>query len=175
MTQPLYESTVMIRRLTPGDAEAFSALRNEALLAVPLAFASSPDDDFASTLDELRDHLDRAPDSVIFGAFVDDALVGTAGFLRDRHLKAAHKAHLWGMYVAPAARRQGLAAALVETVIKHARGVSGVAWLQLGVSATVPDAQRVYERAGFTVWGTEPAALRHDGVEADQYHMIRAL
>lgn len=165
----------MIRQLTPDDAEAFAAIRNEALLAAPLAFGSSPEDDFAANIEELRDHMNRAPASVFFGACADGQLVGTAGFLRARHRKASHKAHLWGMYVTPEQRRRGLAAALVQAVIDHARTVEGIEWVQLEVSSSADPARRLYESVGFLRWGTEPAALKHAGEVADNHHMALAL
>ena len=32
-------------------------------------------------------------------------------------------------------------------------------------------ARRLYERAGFEIWGTEPEALRHDGQSVAEHHM----
>ena len=95
----------MIRPLREEDAEVYLALRREALLDSPLAFASSPEDDFATSVETVREHLRQAPDSVILGAFRPD-VVGSAGLYRDRHVKSSHKAHLWGMYVKPGHRRR---------------------------------------------------------------------
>ena len=161
----------MIRILTPDDAAEFWTLRLEALHDAPLSFGAEPGKDFANSVEEVRGHLNRAPDSVTFGAFVDGVLVGTAGCLRGNRAKTAHKVHLWGMYVAPEHRRAGLAHQLVDAVIAHARALDGVAWIELGVSSTAPGAQRLYEGAGFRVWGTEPDALRHDGGSGDQHFM----
>jgi RimJ/RimL family protein N-acetyltransferase len=36
-------------------------------------------------------------------------------------------------------------------------------------------AQRLYERAGFCIWGTEPDALSHDGQWVVEYHMALRL
>jgi RimJ/RimL family protein N-acetyltransferase len=101
--------------------------------------------------------------------------VGTVGVFRDRHVKAAHKAHLWGMYVAPHQRRQGIAADLLQAALRHARTLPGVAYVYLSVSTAAPAAQRLYERAGFRVWGTEPDALRHAGQTAAEHHMTLRL
>ena len=59
----------MIRKLRDDDAEAYIELRREALLEAPLAFASSPADDFAFSPDAVREQLRHAPESVIIGAF----------------------------------------------------------------------------------------------------------
>lgn len=163
----------MIRQLGGEDAEAYVVLRREALLEAPLAFASSPGDDFAATAEGVREHLRRAPEAVIFGAFVPE-LAGSAGIFRDRHLKAAHKAHLWGMYVTPAWRNRGIGAKLLEAAIAHAR-VLEVEWLHLGVSDATDAAKRLYERIGFETWGVEPDALRAGGVSAREYRMALRL
>lgn len=160
----------MIRELRDTDADAYAELRRAALREAPLAFTASPADDLASSPDAVREQLRRAPDSVILGAFAPH-LVGAVGLYRDPHLKAAHKAHLWGMYVAPGQRRRGIATALLGAALRHARSLPGVSWVHLGVSAAAPDARRLYERAGFRVWGTEPDALRHEGRAVVEHHM----
>ena len=159
-----------IRLLTPEDAEEYAALRRESLLDSPLAFTSSPEDDRASSAADVREMLSRGPNSVILGAFYD-RLVGFVGMYRDRHLKRAHKMYIWGMYVTPAHRGSGLALQLIEAAVAHARTVPGIACIDLSVNSTAPGAQRVYERAGFRVWGSEPDALRHGGEITLEHHM----
>jgi len=97
------------------------------------------------------------------------------GLMRDRHVKASHKAHVWGMYVAPSHRGQGVGAGLLQAALQHARTLTGVAWVHLAVTSAAPQAQRLYERAGFEVWGTEPEALRHEGRAVVEYHMALSL
>ena len=117
---------------------------------------------------------DNAPESIILGAF-GPALVGTVGMHRERHTKKSHKVHLWGMYVAPDHRRQGVGSELLRAALDHARRLPDVRWVQLSVSSAAPAAQRLYERTGFQIWGTEPDALRHDGRAAVEHHMALRL
>ena len=79
------------------------------------------------------------------------------------------------MHVLPEHRRQGIAARLLAAAIEHARLLPGVGTVRLSVSSTAPGAQRLYERAGFRVWGTEPDSLHHQGQSATEYHMILRL
>ena len=164
----------MIRELRDGDVETFVELRREALLDSPLAFVASPDDDVFSAPGTVREQLRGAPESVIIGAF-RPRLVGAVGLHRDRLLKSAHKAHLWGLYVTPSHRRQGVASELRDAVLRHAAGIPGVSWVHLKVSAATPAAQRLYERAGFRVWGIEPAGARYNGQTVADYHMALSL
>lgn len=153
----------LIRPLTHADLGAYAALRRQSLLEVPLAFAASPETDVAA-------QIGVPPDWMLFGAFAPE-LAGAVGLMRGRHPKAAHKLHLWGMYVAPSHRRRGLAAKLLEAAIAHARSMPGVAWIQLGVTDAAGDARRLYERMGFISWGSEPDALRFEGRSVAQEHM----
>jgi len=164
----------MIRKLQNDDAQAYVELRREALLESPLAFASSPDDDIFSTPEAVREQLRRVPETVIIGAF-RPRLVGAVGLYRDRLLKSSHKAHLWGMYVTPNHRRQGVASELLDAVLRHAATLPGVSWVHLKVSSAAPGAQRLYGRAGFRVWGAEPAGACYEGQMVTDYHMAVCL
>lgn len=161
----------MIRTLTEEDIDAFITLRQRALRECPLAFAASADNDFASSPETLRTQIARAPDWMIFGAFEGAALAGSVGVIRPHHSKSAHCLDLWGMYVAPEHRGRGVGAQLLDAAIAHARGMNGVAWIKLGVTAAAEDARRLYERAGFTIWGTQPDSLRYEGHAVDQHYM----
>ena len=163
-------SGVTIRLINDADAEAYAALRRESLLDAPLAFTSSPEDDAASSATGVREMLSHGVDAVIIGAFAPQ-LVGMVGMYRDRHLKRAHKMHVWGVYVTPSHRGSGLALAMMQAAIAHARSVPGIACLDLSVNSTAPAAQRMYERAGFRMWGCEPDALRYGGKITQERHM----
>lgn len=164
----------MIRLLDEHDADAYFELRRQALVEAPLSFASSLTDDIASSRQAVCDLLRQVPESVIIGAFFEN-LVGVVGLYRDRHLKSSHKAHLWGMYVIPNYRGQGVATELLDAALRHASLLAGVSWVHLSVTSAVPAARRIYERAGFHVWGTEPEALRHNGSTVVDYHMALRL
>ncbi len=163
-----------LRALNPPDAAALYRLRREALLETPDAFLASPEDDIASSPEAIAPLLARAPESVVFGAF-DPKLVGFIGFYRDTHVKAAHKAHIWGTYVRAASRGKGLGAQLLQTALAHARGLDGITTAYLAVSETASAARALYERAGFTVWAFDPYALSIGGKMIGDHHMLLSL
>ncbi len=165
---------VRICLLHTGDAEAFFALRRAALLDAPLAFGASPEDDIATSVEAVRELLQRGAENAVYGACAPD-LVGAVGIFREQHRKAAHKAHIWGMYVAPPQRRRGVADALLDAALAHARSLSGVDWVHLSVTSSAPAARRLYERAGFQLWGSEADSLRHAGQRADEHHLALRL
>ncbi len=160
-----------VRLLTPADAEAFVTLRRQALLEEPLAFSASPEDDRALDPGAVRAMLASPGKSAIFGAFAPQ-MIGAVGIYQDAQRKGSHKAHVWGMYVAPAHRRAGAGLALLQAAIAHARALPGVRQVQLSVSEATPAAQRLYERCGFVTWGREEAALCHEGRTFAEHHMV---
>jgi RimJ/RimL family protein N-acetyltransferase len=165
---------MQIRQLTPEDAEAYFEHRRRALASEPLSFLSSPEDDRASSVAVVHELLDRGPDSVIYGAF-EEGLVGSVGIFREPKMKAAHRGHIWGLYVVPERRRQGVARELLDTAVDHARTQLGMAQINLGVTDVAPAALALYESAGFRRWGTEPAYLRVDGRSVDAHHLVLTL
>ena len=160
-----------IRLLHPEDAEAVAALRREMLLDTPTAFLASPESDSGSDVETVRERLGSGAGNSIVGALAPD-LVGSVGVLHaPRHPKGAHHAHIWGMYVQPGHRGRGFGKLLLEAAIAHARTLTGVTQLNLGVSASTPGARALYESVGFVVWGTEPRAMRVDGEYHDEVFM----
>ena len=167
---------IVVKRLLRPDAEALFRLRRQGLIEEPFAFLSSPEDDLASSPDAVRDQLSSwSSFSAVFGAFSDEILVGMVGLTRDRPVKAAHRACIWGVFVKAEFRRQGVGKQLLEASLNYARELDGVETVYLSVSEKTPEAKQLYESAGFEVWGFEPDCIRHAGESAREYHLSRAL
>jgi len=160
-----------VRRLAPEDTEAFRALRLEGLAESPAAFGSSPDVASEHDLDLIRSRLTPDRDDAAFGAFTGGKLVGVLGLHRPTHPKGRHRGQVWGMYVDPAHRRKGHGRTLVAALVDYARGLDGLAWLDLGVGVENAAARTLYASFGFTEWGIERDALRVDGARVDEAHM----
>ena len=94
-------------------------------------------------------------------AWLDDVPVGLA-----RGAVHGDEHHLVGMWVSPAARGHGVAAALVQSVVDWARTV-GAPRLFLWVVGDNASAQALYRRAGFAPTGrTQPLPTRPWQTEA---------
>ncbi|HEY5797039.1 MAG TPA: GNAT family N-acetyltransferase [Bosea sp. (in: a-proteobacteria)] len=159
-------TTATIRPLTAEDAPAYRALRLSALADTPAAFGASHREEAAQPLDWFTARITPLPPSRVYGVFNGNALIGIAGFLAYGGEKKRHIGLLWGVYVAPAGRGSGIAAALVGAVIAHAR--EHVLVLHADVGVDNQPAQRLYERLGFGSYGIQPKALRIDGVFHDE-------
>src|SRR5215472_15172115 len=102
---------------------------------------------------------ERLQTTTVFGGWLNNSpLVGVAGLAVYDTPKLRHKGVLWGMYVRPEARGTGLAAALVQQVVAHARTL--VEQVCLTVIASNVAARRLYNAAGFEEYGLERRGLK---------------
>jgi len=167
-------SRVSIRRLGPEDAEAFRALRLRALQVSPEAFAASHEEDALLSVEVMRGWLEG--DSLrVVGAFEDAQLVGILGLKREHRAKLAHKAVVWGMFVAPEVRSRGVGRRLLSALIEEARTMDGVRSLLLAVAVGNGPAHALYRSAGFRTYGVEPHALKLGERFVDEELMVLAL
>lgn len=162
--------TLVVRQLRPDDPEPFRAIRLEALRLHPEAFGASFEEEAAHPLSFFEQRLTT---NVIFGGYLDETLMGIAGFMPETSRKRAHKAHLWGMYVRQAARRTGLARLLVDAVLDHAQHRAEL--IQLSVVSDNVGAQRLYSAAGFQPYGVEARSLKVNGHYLGEVLMVKML
>jgi GNAT superfamily N-acetyltransferase len=150
----------------PDDAQAFQALRLEALASSPEAFGSSHEEEASLSLDTIRSRISVSGPNAIFGAFAGERLVGMAGFAVYERVKASHKGVMWGVYVQPNWRGHGLGRKLVQCVIDQAS--RHVIILEAAVGLTNESARRTYHSLGFKPYGIERKALRVGDVFYDE-------
>lgn len=156
-----------VRLLEPEEWRSWKELRLEGLAECPSSFSAdlsieekAPDENF----------VQRMKANAIFGAWRAGRLVGTVGLSQRSDEKVRHKATMWGMYVRKEARGQGLGRALIDALTQQAQG--RVVQIHCQVTTTNTAALKLYQSAGFEIYGTEPQALRVDGVFYDEYLML---
>nr|WP_081276757.1 GNAT family N-acetyltransferase [Paenibacillus polymyxa] len=105
----------------------------------------------------------------ILGAFTKDhQLAGMTGFRREDKIKTQHKGMIWGVYVPPTYRSQGIAKKLLMEVISRGKKVEGLKQINLSVVATNQAAVELYSKWGFTTYGIEKNALEYQGQGYDE-------
>lgn len=167
-----------IRLLTVADAEALYALRLEALATDPDAFLTTYDEERARGLDSFRARMvDSAEDPAagVLGALVDGELAGMLGLFHSLRPRIAHKANVWGTWVAPHARRRGLARALLQAALDHLRRCDDIELVLLSVTGPQTAARALYESMGFESFGVEPRAMKDGDRYLDEEHMVLRL
>jgi ribosomal protein S18 acetylase RimI-like enzyme len=161
-----------IRPLTRDDATAFRTVRLDALLESPTAFGSSHHEEARQPLDWFANRLE-ADDWIVLGAFDDGSLVGIVGVAREPAAKERHRAEIRSMFVAPSARRRGVASALMVHALAAADAMPGVWQVILTVTAGNAATIRLYRAHGFTQYGVLPSSLYVGGRYYDDVLMIR--
>lgn len=151
----------LVRRLRPDEWRELRALRL-------LALADAPDA-FGATLAEAEADPDAAwqlragsDDRVVIVAESGGRLVGMAS--GGRAPVEGNAAGLYSMWVEPAARGSGVAAAIVAAVIAWARE-AGYPVVGLGVTTTNARAIALYRRLGFADTGDRHPLREGSGLE----------
>lgn len=147
-------------------------LRLEALRTHPEAFGASYEISSQLSVSEVQDRIHNEPDDYILGAFTPDGtLAGIMGFKREYGLKLRHKGFIWGVYVSPAHRGQGLASLMLTEVLERGAQLDNLKQINLSVVTANAAARRLYERHGFETYGIERHALEVEGQVYDEAHM----
>jgi ribosomal protein S18 acetylase RimI-like enzyme len=153
---------ITVRRVRAVEWERLRLIRLRALADAPTAFGSTlvaeraqPDEFWRERAAGGATDEDRAT----FIAERDGGWVGISTCLLQQEGVGERPAWVFGMWVDPAARREGVAQALLRTMASWAR-VRGADVLNLQVTETNAPAVALYEGLGFRATGvTEP--LRH--------------
>ena len=161
-----------IRRLGLGDTVTYRDLRLRGLKEHPDAFTSSFDEEAARPLAATEARLSPQSAGVMWGAFLDGALVGAVGLLPGDRAKIRHKADVFGMYVLPEYGGRGVGTALLSHLINAARSELGLEQLTLTVTDSNAVARTLYAKTGFRSFGVEPRAIRVGDAYYDKNHMI---
>jgi ribosomal protein S18 acetylase RimI-like enzyme len=170
-----------IRPIEDSDFLAYVRLREEALRTDPDAFSSSYDEyQNVSTLnkEQFFQKMIQYPWEFMLGAFAAEGeqLLGMVGFQVPQHFrKRKHKGRLFGMYVADAFRRQGIAVRLLEAMIRVAKEDAQCEQILLTVSPPVSAAYRLYRKMGFLQYGVETQALKTSNGYVDEVLMLKYL
>lgn len=154
---------MIVRPLDLADTPAYRALMLQGYAQAADAFTSTAAERESASLDWWTQRLQHeAGLGLAFGAFVDERLMGSVAIEYSAQTKTRHKAHVVGMYVAPGHRRHGAGRALLAAALDHARQRPGISAVVLTVTEGNASATRLYEAAGFTIFGREARAIRTD-------------
>jgi ribosomal protein S18 acetylase RimI-like enzyme len=161
--------TTQMRRLTSTDAEAFSALRRAVTADNPVPMGLSMEDELTRSIEGFRAQLSAPAPSAMFGAFVGAQLAASAAVsIASMFTAQKHKWILWGVFVHPDFRKQGLGRKLTRQALTHAFD-HGARRVNLLVFLPNEAAVDLYRSLGFASFGTEPEVIHladkwHDGL-----------
>ncbi len=168
---------MVIERLPPSRAAEYRTLMLEAYAAHPEAFTSSALEraELPLTWWEARLSAEPAAKEVVLGAIHEGEIAGVIGLSFEQREKLRHKVTLFGMYVRPQWRGQGLGRRLVLAALEHARERPGVRVAQLTVTEGNGPAEALYEGCGFVRFGVEPLAVAVGSQYLSKVHLWRSI
>ncbi|MES2297081.1 MAG: GNAT family N-acetyltransferase [Pseudomonadota bacterium] len=164
-----------IRALSANDADAFKALRLEAVQDAPLSFSPSTEEIDSMSAEYCRAQLNAFEYRTVYGAWSRNQLIAIIGVSRDPAKKLRHRANLWGVYTKPPYRGQGVARALLEAVLEALRASGDINTVTLSVNVENMAAKRLYGSAGFVSFGVQRNAMLVDGLPVHEEHMLLEL
>ena len=162
-----------IRLLNVADAKDYQTLRLRALQTDPESFGSTYEREVNFPIEAVEERIRQAEDRFVLGAF-DDAglLVGVVRFMRDMDRKSKHKGNIYGMYVAPEVRGQGVGKALMVEALNYVKQLDGVEQIHLQVVSKNEGAKKLYKSLGFETYGVEPRGLKDGDEYFDEELMV---
>ena len=158
----------MIKQLKKNDWCEWRKIRLEALKKSPNSFVSSFEEEYKTPNDMWSKQLEN---SIKFGYFINDKIVGCSGLLIEKATKISHTATLFGMYVKDDFRGSGIGFDLVNFVKDYAKK-NHVKHLYLGCNAENRGAGGLYKKCGFKVYGTRPDYTKIDNKFYDDLTMM---
>ncbi len=168
-----------VRALAAADLPAYKRLRDVTLAAEPEAFTSDAAEELSKSAQSYlpRLGLDRPGGGqfTLGGFFGGEQLVGAVTCEREVRIKGRHIGHVAGMMVLAEERGRGVGRRLLADCIALARRAPGLELLTLSVTATNRTAVALYERAGFTRYGTLVHAIKLGGQYHDKDLMVLSL
>lgn len=169
------EPSIEIRLLTEHDSIAFWSLRLRALNEEPSAFSASYEEAVSKPIKEIiglfKEQWSFA-DNYVLGSFKNGLLTGMVGFSRERRVKLRHKGSIWGMYIIPEARGEGIGRLLLGEVVRRSREIGGLEQILLTVTSARERAMKLYENLGFKSYGIEERALKIGDDYFDDIFMV---
>lgn len=168
------KGTIVIREASLADVDQFRELRLFALKDSPTSFSADYNLVFNLPTSYWEDRLRPNIYGTMFFAENNSKLVGLMGIRRGESPKTEHGAGIWGVFIRPEWRGLRIAEEMINLSCEWAK-LHEIQIVRLAVVSTNESAIRLYERSGFTVYGTEPQSLFYNGQHYDEYLMSKTL
>jgi RimJ/RimL family protein N-acetyltransferase len=160
---------IIIKNIKKEDVNEYWKLRLEALQDSPESFSASYEESVNQSIESVKERINQTEENYILGAFTEsNHVVAMAGFRREQTLKLKHKGIIWGVYVAPEHRKQGIGCKLISEIIQRSKNLKDFYQINISTMVGNESARHLYKSLGFVSYGIERNALRVENKLLDE-------
>lgn len=162
----------MIRQLEPNDSSSYYRIRLEGLQLHPEAYGTGADSWANATDEQVKGLLEKSnQDDFVLGYFKNGELIGVIGLKREKKHSVGHKGTVWGLFVLPSFRNQGVGKSLLRDLITRASQNPELYYIRAVVTVSALNAELVFKSCGFTSYGIEQRGIKEGTHFFDQSFM----
>ena len=161
---------IRVGTLPQNRWRSYRRLRLEALRKDPSAFGSSYEEE-----KKLPEEVWRKRIKTVLFAMEKDKPLGMVSYVFSDRIKRRHVASIYGVYVKPEHRGEGIGGGLLEAALSEIRKNRGIIKVQLSVNPELRHAVRMYSKAGFLVTGKSRKELKVGDVFYDLISMEKEI
>jgi ribosomal protein S18 acetylase RimI-like enzyme len=168
---------IQVRAVSPDDWELLREARLRALIDAPRQFGTTEAETRALTEAQWRQLAERGfagDEALVLVALDGTEPVGMGVIERDPGERRRHRARIWGVWVASAARGRGLGRRLLTVQLEWAKE-RDVVTVYLDVVVGNDPARSLYQRLGFVRRDLDPYSLRIDDEFVAQERLVLLL
>ena len=144
----------IIRTLTKSEFALYKNIRLDSLRNHQDNFGAIYEDEAGSNVLKFS-HIfaDTVTNDFIYGAFVEDEIIGICGFMQETKTKTRHLGEITQMYVKPSYSGKGIGMKLIAAALNKAFSNTTIEQIKLTVIASNEKAIALYKKAGFVRYG----------------------
>ena len=144
----------VIKLLNRNEFALYKKIRLECMKTYPDNFSTTYEEEANyKTLKLSHIFSDEKTNDFIFGAFIENELVGICGFVHETKIKTKHRGEITQMFVKPNFSKQQIGTKLLQAAIDKAFSNNTIEQINLTVIASNEKAVSLYKKVGFIRYG----------------------
>ena len=148
------QNNIKYRVLMSDDINLYREIRLDCLQNYPQNFGISFENERETIKLKFDDILkNKKSTSFLYGAFLEEKIIGICGFIRETSLKSKHRGKISQMYVKDEFAGQKIGAQLLHLTLKKAFDDTTLELIELGVIKENQKAMDLYLKFGFVAFG----------------------
>ncbi|MGJ8594194.1 MAG: GNAT family N-acetyltransferase [Aquaticitalea sp.] len=154
---------ITIQKLLPNHSTSYRELRLECLKNYPQYFSTNYADELTKEKLYFQSFIEQSDtDNFVIGAFDGQTLIGISGFKRHEAKKTEHAGIVVQVYVNPEYQGNTIGTDMIKATLDAAFKIEGIEQIEIGVISTNENAEKIYTKMGFEVFGLHKNYLKID-------------